>query len=183
MMVSGKVWSVSGMAGCLVEELFTAIVESLNSDYDCFMSELRRKGQESFYKDQSLFVKRMMLFESVGDTKAIRKLVYNWLLLNPAAEKEFSDYTKTWWPTNYVLIMQNFRNDLITRNPMLSDGSLPDFMREKIIKAVMDGNEEYQKVDKALQAKIKEVIAQFITFKIKETPASSMPRLWEELFK
>lgn len=183
MMVSGKVWSRATAVGYSAEELFNAIVESLNSDYDCFMSELRRKGQESFYKDQSLFVKRMMLFESVGDTKAIRKLVYNWLLLNPAAEKEFSDYARTWWPTNFVTIMQNFRNDLITRNPMLSDGSLSDTMREKIIKVVMDGNEEYQKMDKALKAKIKDVIAQFVTFKIKETPASSMPRIWEELFK
>lgn len=183
MMVSGKVWSRATSVGCSVEELFTAILEELNANYDHFMRELRSKGQESFYKAQSAFVKRMMLFEEVGDTKAIRKIVYNWLLLNPAAEKEFSDYARTWWPTNYVHIMQNFRNDLITRNPMLSDGSLPDFMREKIIKAVMNGNEEYQKVDKALQAKIKEVVAQFITFKIKETPASSMPRLWEELFK
>ena len=183
MMVSGKVWAVSDRVGCSVEELFTAIVESLNADYDCFMRELRRNGQEGFYKDQSLFVKRIMLFESVGDTKAIRKLVYNWLLLNPAAEKEFSDYARTWWPTNFVNVMQNFRNELIDRNPMLSDGSLPDSMREQIIKTVLSGNEEYQKMDKALKEKIKDVIAQFVTFKIKETPASSMPRLWEELFK
>lgn len=157
------------------EELLRDVIACVQQNYSEFIRYLTDEDMLNAYEAQGSFVRRLMFFDYAGDTENLRRIVRTWILYTgdrQARANSFETYGDSFgWYDHNVENMDKIRERILSKNPILSDVTVPEGERMAFLNRVLKYDQAYQSFEKDFTRKINGVCARIVSHEI-------MPNIW-----
>lgn len=151
------------------EELLRDMIACVQENYKEFIDRMVAEGMYDTYEQQNDFVRRLMFFDQMGDTRSLRQVLRAWVFWGVSGNKitrandlESFDNGHGWF-SNDGEKMENIREKILKENPILTSPVLPENDRLIFLNKVLKNHPEYIRYEKDFTKKINGICAEIVS--------------------